>query len=176
MVTLPQEATVNGGTLMFCEPHAIQLSNGTIALAIRVQSTDKTIVASTLRCYYCTSDDQGKTWTTPEVICAQDGEELFGTPPHLLEMKDGGLMMSYSRRAAPCGNRAIISYDCGKTWSQEIYLSQTWNPEDTDLGYPATVELEEGSFVTVYYQRYLLDSFPSFLYTKWSIGELDLKP
>ena len=40
-----------------------------------------------------------------------------------------------------------------------------------DLGYPATVELDDGSLMTVYYQKYEDDANCSILYTRWRLGE-----
>ena len=40
---------------------------------------------------------------------------------------------------------------------------------DGDLGYPATVELSDGSLFTVYYQRVPGDRQDSILYTRWEL-------
>ena len=117
------------------------------------------------------SHDMGKTWTMPEIIRTPDGNELVGTPPHLLELQNGSLLMTYGRRIAPTGHRAVVSKDGGKTWSEELYISQPWNPADGDLGYPATEQLSDGTLVTVYYERCMKDHCPSFLCTKWNLIE-----
>ena len=64
----------------------------------------------------------------------------------------------------------MISRDCGKTWGEEHILSEAYC---NDLGYPATVELEDGSLVTVYYERYGEDKFTSMLSVKWTIEEFE---
>lgn len=61
----------------------------------------------------------------------------------------------------------MVSRDIGETWSEEYTLSV--HPSSADLGYPSTVELEDKSLITVYYQRYGDDNYPSILYTKWSL-------
>jgi sialidase-1 len=40
---------------------------------------------------------------------------------------------------------------------------------DTDLGYPSTVELSDGSLLTVYYQKYAGDEKCSILQTRWRL-------
>jgi hypothetical protein len=40
---------------------------------------------------------------------------------------------------------------------------------DGDLGYPSSVELSDGSILTVYYQKQAGDKFCSILYTKWEL-------
>lgn len=131
------------------------------------------------------SDDQGATWSQPEVVRAAslvDGSlptyqnAVYGTPPHLTQMEDGTVVMVYATRSGSIGERALLSYDGGETWSDEILLCN--KPYDnaagtgyigSDIGYPATVYLGNGEFVTVYYQAASGDKYCSFLYTKWSL-------
>jgi hypothetical protein len=79
---------------------------------------------------------------------------------------DGSVVVTYGRREEPFGIRAVVSKDGCRTFGEEMILSQTWVG---DLGYPATVELSDGSFISVYYQRYENDDRTSILYTKWKI-------
>ena len=68
--------------------------------------------------------------------------------------------------------RAVISYDEGETWSDEYILDDRINMEkQRDMGYPATVELSDGSLLTLYYQALPDDWHTSILYTKWRIEE-----
>lgn len=103
------------------------------------------------------SSDRGATWepviTTP----------VWGYPQHLLPLRDGRLLMSYGYRRRPYGVRACLSGDGGKTWelANEVVLRMDGgNPEgrrgkvgDTDLGYPASIELDGGTIFTVYYHN-----------------------
>ncbi len=50
----------------------------------------------------------------------------------------------------PLGNQARVSDDHGRSWSEPIILSG--DGASGDLGYPSTVQLENGSFVTVWYE------------------------
>lgn len=141
----------------FHEPHAVELDDGTILGVIRAQGNE---VEFGFTMYQITSTDGGKTWSemVPMNIC--------GSPPHLIKHSSGAVVLVYGRRAEPYGERAIVTYDGGKTWSDEITLCET---TPSDLGYPASVELSDGSILTVYYQQYEKEGFPSILYTKWSL-------
>lgn len=134
------------------EPHNPELADGTLLVAVRLgEKEDFTI-------YTVLSTDGGKTWSEPAMtgICS--------SPPHFLPLRDGSLMLSYSRRLDPCGLRARISIDGGLTWGEEYVPSEA---PTNDHGYAATVELSDGSLVTVYYEIYGDDTKTSILYTKW---------
>ena len=60
----------------------------------------------------------------------------------------------------------LRSSDEGETWSEEYVLSTA---EDNDIGYPSTVELKDGSLLTVYYERFGKDKQTSVLGTKWKL-------
>ncbi len=141
------------------EPHALQLPDGTIVATIRV--TDP----KTFFCYISRSTDGGKTFSVPKPI---DGQE--GAPPHLLYHSSGALILTYGNRFGnrPLGQYASFSYDGGLTWVNDMMVS----PESPtrDHGYPSTVELSDGSLLTVYYQRAEpTDTFTSILCTHWEL-------
>ena len=144
----------------FYEPHAVQLRNGRILGAIRAQGE---WVEFGFTIYLTTSDDNGKTWSVPQPL------HICGSPPHLLLHSSGAVILTYGRRKAPFGEMARISYDNGETWGDEIALNDSGL--NSDLGYPSTAELSDGSLITVYYQRLPDDDVCSILYTKWSIEE-----
>ena len=48
------------------------------------------------------------------------------------------------------GIRAVVSCDNGETWGEEIVLTD--DATHIDLGYPSTVERDDGSLLTVYYR------------------------
>ncbi len=145
----------------FYEPHAVELPNGRILGAIRAQGAN---VANGFTIYLCHSDDCGHTWSIPR------STDYSGSPPHMLLHSSGAVIMTYGRRQSPIyGQRVRVSYDGGETWSAETELT---NHAPGDHGYPATVELPNGSLLTVYYQRYENDPHCSILYTKWELSEL----
>jgi hypothetical protein len=59
--------------------------------------------------------------------------------------------MSYSYRRAPYGNQARVSIDNGRTWSAPMTISA--DGTNGDIGYPSTVELDDGTLLTVWYER-----------------------
>ena len=143
------------------EPYAVELPNGRLIGVIRAHGTAvKECGFGILRCF---SDDGGLTWTIPEDL------GICGSPPHLLLHSSGALILTYARRHAPYGERARISYDGGVTFGEEIVIGEYTS--DGDLGYPSSVELSDGSLLTVYYQKYKNDPYCSILSTKWRIDE-----
>src|SRR5207253_984736 len=85
----------------------------------------------------------------PGSLCRQGIGE--GTPPQRrLRLQDGRLLMTYGHRRKPIGNQARISADHGRTWSEPLILSD--DASSWDLGYPSTVQLKDGSLVTVWYE------------------------
>ena len=144
-----------------CEPHAVELADGTIVATIRIWLTE----AKLLSVYITRSTDGGKTFSVPKLI-----EGLKGAPPHLLLHSSSALILSYGNRRGekPLGQYARVSYDGGLSWGEDIMVS----PESPswDHGYPSTVELSDGSLLTVYYQRaYPEDTFTSICCTHWEL-------
>lgn len=146
----------------FHEPHVVELRSGRLFGAIRAQSCKECRVYEDFTVFTCYSDDGGANWTVPE--CTY----ISGSPPHLLLHSSGALILTVGRRKPPYGQRAYVSYDEGKTWSDEYILRD--DARDGDLGYPSTAELSDGSLITVYYQKYGQDNKTSIQYTKWSLN------
>lgn len=142
------------------EPHAVELPDGTILGGLRVSANHFPLEGKN-GIFTTFSYDGGKTFTNPQLL------NISGTPPHFLLHSSGAIVLTYARRCGPCDERAIISWDGGKTWSEEIVISQP--SPDWDLGYPSSVELPDGKILTVYYQKYPGDSYNSVLYTKWEL-------
>jgi sialidase-1 len=91
------------------------------------------------------STDGGRTWSEPHSI------GVWGLPSFLTRLRDGRLLMTYGHRRPPFGNQARLSSDQGRTWSEPMIISG--DGAGGDLGYPSTVELEDGSLVTVWYEK-----------------------
>jgi Neuraminidase (sialidase) len=149
--------TENGSVQGLSEPHVVELKNGKIIAMFRNESkgSEKYLLQSE-------SFDGGKTWTTLHKT------NIWGYPPHLIELNNGWLLVSYGHRRQPFGIRACISKDGGKTWDidNEIILSDAYN---TDLGYPASVQLEDGSILTVFYKQDKENEPTSIFTTHWKI-------
>jgi hypothetical protein len=77
-------------------------------------------------------------------------------------------MMTYGHRRKPYGNQARISQDHGSTWSEPVLISG--DGIGGDLGYPSSVELDDGSLLTVWYER-MRDSDKSVLrQSRWKLS------
>ncbi len=140
------------------EAHIIQLQDGSFLASFR-HDNDTGIYTYTSR------STDGKRWTPAERLATG-----HGAPPHLLQLSSGAILLSYAWRGkGECSIRGSLSYDGGKTWGEEFIISEAFNPNDGDHGYPSTVELEDGTLITAYYQKYLNSRFDSFLYTKWNL-------
>lgn len=121
------------------ELHAIQAADGRIVCHIR-NHNDK----DNRETLQSESMDGGKTWTMPHAI------GVWGLPSHLLRMKSGRLVMTYGHRRAPFGNLIRTSDDHGTSWSDSIPLNQ--DGVSGDFGYPSTVECDDGTMVTAWYE------------------------
>ncbi|MDA0589604.1 MAG: sialidase family protein [Planctomycetota bacterium] len=122
------------------ELHAVETSGGRLIAQIRNHNAH-----SNYETLQSVSEDGGKTWSEPE------STGVWGYPSHLLRLRDGRILMSHGHRRGPIGNQARLSEDDGRTWSKPIVISS--DATSSDLGYPSTVELDDGSFVTVWYER-----------------------
>jgi sialidase-1 len=109
----------------------------------------------------CESSDGGASWTTPHDI------GVWGLPSHLLRLRDGRLVMIYGYRRKPFGNQARISGDHGRSWSEPIAISDDGMGED--LGYPSTVELSDGTLLSVWYEQMKDTSKAVLRQARWSL-------
>ena len=103
------------------------------------------------------SDDNGLTWSHT----AQT--EIYGYPAHLLKLRDGRVLCSYGYRRDPMGARAVVSNDQGVTWdiantvvlrddgSTPGQLNTDFPYTGENVGYPTSVQLDDGSIVTAYH-------------------------
>lgn len=144
-------------TERFCEPHVIELPSGRLLGAFRIEPRYPFTMATAF------SDDGGKTWSEAVDL------GFPGAPPHLMLHSSGALILTFCRRFPPFGERAVVSYDFGESWEEEYIIDD--KAYNGDLGYGSTVEMDDGSLVTVYYQRYEDDQKTSLLYSKWRLKE-----
>jgi hypothetical protein len=138
------------------ELHAIEAKSGT--LIVQIRNHNKVSAGETLQ---TESTDGGKTWTDPHSI------GVWGLPSHLLLLRDGRLLMTYGHRRAPFGNQARISEDHGKTWGDPMIISG--DGKGGDLGYPSTVELADGTLLTVWYESMKEPKLAVLRQAKWRV-------
>lgn len=146
-----ENASDDEGELLSCEPYAIELDDGTIICHIRAQRTKEeenfNFRVTDFTIYQSESKDGGRTWSKPHRLLSK----LGGAPSHLIKHSSGALIAAYGYREKPYGIRLMFSYDNGKTWDIDNILYES--ELNSDLGYPTTVELKDGSMITVFYAR-----------------------
>jgi len=147
----------------FHEPHVVELESGKIIGMIRYEHSQKIKNYDSFTIFQTESTDGGKTWS----VARPTG--VSGSPPHLLRHSSGAIICAYGYRKEPYGERVMISYDDGKTWDTDYILRD--DGPDGDLGYPASVELDDGSIFTMYYQKYAAGEKTSLLWTRWKLHE-----
>jgi len=111
------------------------------------------------------SNDNGASWQYLSKVVDTDRGEENGSPPAMVRLRDGRLVVAYGYRSWPLGIRARISDDDGKTWSDEIVLrddGRIW-----DLGYPRMMQRPDGKLVTIYYFNTSAHPAPHIVATIW---------
>ena len=135
------KVTTPDKNIELCEPHLVELPDGRLLCHIRGENETALSVYQTVSC------DKGRTWSTPERLLDETG----GAPPHLILLESGLLVSVYGRRKQPYGIMAMISNDYGKTWETDIRIYE--NTVSDDIGYPTTIELDNGELLTVFYAK-----------------------
>jgi sialidase-1 len=141
------------------EPHLVELNSGKIVAMFRYQPKDRD------QHYMRQSEsyDGGKNWTPTYKT------NIWGYPPHLIQLKNNWILVSYGVRREPFGEYACLSRDQGQSWDFEnqIIINSAING---DLGYPASVQLEDETIYTVYYQIDLPGEKTSLMGTLWRMN------
>jgi len=147
------------------EPHVVELSSGKLIGMVRVQGLrqehlDQGLIEFSL--FQTESTDGGVTWSPASPI------GVYGSPPHLIRHSSGALVCVYGYRRPGFGQRAMLSDDDGATWDSDWIIRD--DGPDGDLGYPASVEMDDGSIFTVYYQKVPGDTKCSLLWSRWRLS------
>jgi hypothetical protein len=139
------------------ELHAVDAGGGRLVVQIRNHNP-----ANQNETLQTESTDGGRTWSTPHPI------GVWGLPSHLLRLRSGRLLMTYGYRRAPFGNQARFSDDAGRTWSEPVVISA--DGTGGDLGYPSTVELADGSLLSVWYEKLKTSPNAVLRQARWSVA------
>ena len=151
------------------EPHVAELADGKLVGLIRSamaasEGQDDIMGELEFSMFQSVSTDGGRTWSRAEPL------GFHGSPPHLLVHSSGALVCVYGYRQEPYGERAMLSRDGGESWDYDYILRD--DGPDRDLGYPSSVELADGSLLTMYYQK--IESSEekcSLLWSRWRLPE-----
>ncbi len=169
-----QELT-NSELLGIGNAHLAQLPDGRIVGVFTIDPRDwkpKGTCYIPNQIWQMKSDDGGKKWSVPRIT------PMFGNPPHLAVLKDGRLLCTYgyrrdqfkaSTRAYPASQRACVSYDGGATWDYQHEIMLRGDAPDRRLGYPTSVEADDGAIVTLFSQTFLQDQETSLQRTRWQL-------
>ena len=88
--------------------------------------------------------------------------------PHIIRLNDNRLLVVYGRRTPPYGQRACVSRNGGATWDSENEI-ELCEASNNDLDYPASVQIDDGSILTGYYQADSPDENPCLMGTYWRL-------
>lgn len=149
----------------FHEPHVVEMLDGRLLGLIRYDPNhhdygNRQPGQTDFEMCQTVSTDGGRTWSKAESL------GFHGSPPHLLRHSRGFVIASYGYRQRPYGIRAMISADGGESWMYD-YIIRADGPHP-DIGYPSSVELSDGSVLTVYYQRPAsVDDKCALLWSRW---------
>ncbi len=153
------------GYAYLCEPHVAEREDGKLIGMARYEEMPRQKPERTRSVLWqFTSEDGGRTWTEPRPT------RILGKPPHLLRLRDGRILATYGYRHEPYGQRACISSDGGENWDYDSEIILRDDAPNGDLGYPASVDLENGSILTVYYQQERGGEKTCLMATHWQPG------
>ncbi len=115
-----------------------ETSSGVIWMLTRVEGGDDHL-------WQAVSRDGGQTWQSRKT-------GIVGHPPSgLVALRDGRLVLTYGYRHSPYGIRAVISRDQGLSWDTNHVIVLRNDGAGYDLGYPRSMQLKDGTILTVYY-------------------------
>lgn len=93
------------------------------------------------------SNDDGKTWTLESPLTEENQH-----PGHITRLNDGNLLLTFGNRIQGAFGVGIkMSKDNGQTWGKTRLLINDLT--SSDCGYPASVQLKDGSVMTVFYAK-----------------------
>jgi hypothetical protein len=121
----------------FEEPAILRLRSGRLLMVLRDNATR--------HLHQVHSDDGGASWSGPAAI------PVAGYPPHLLQLGDGRVLLTYGWRQPDYGIRAVLSEDEGQNWNVARTHVIRGGMASRNLGYPATLTTRDGGFFTIYY-------------------------
>lgn len=118
------------------------------------------------------SKDDGQTWQWLAEIPERPGDEAGNNyhELHGVEAADGTLIVHIRNHSTTNKGETLQteSTDGGKTWSEPLIISA--DGIGGDLGYPSTVELADGTLLTVWYEKMKDPKRAVLRMAKWKLG------
>jgi photosystem II stability/assembly factor-like uncharacterized protein len=128
----------------FTEVSLARLPDGTLLAVMRGRQQSVWQTSST---------DQGRTWSDP--VHLTKSRQM---PADICVLRSGHLLLTYGNRIGGLAVGAMLSRDGGKTWDKDrrVVLARGAlvipKNQGSDTGYPSTVQLDDGTIVTLYYR------------------------
>lgn len=154
-----------GGYSYLCEPHVVEASSGDLVSLARYEEFPRNQPNARERSvsWQFVSTDGGHTWSEPSPT------NVVGKPPHLARLRDGRLLLTYGYRFPPYGERACLSRHGGAGWDADNQVVIRDDAPSGDLGYPASIELTDGTILSVYYQQERPGEKTVLMATRWRL-------
>ena len=132
----------------YTEPSLLRLPDGRLISMLRMHQIPRMDPPGGYL-HITISEDYGSTWSLPRRT------KLWGYPADLINLQDGRVLCVYGRRRYPDpGVRGCVSED-GVTWKPEdefiVRAVPDLPPALMHIGYPSTVQRDDGTIVTVYH-------------------------
>jgi hypothetical protein len=161
------KAIWSGSELNLCEPGVIRSPSGKqIAILLRENRR-------TGRSYVMTSNDEGKTWSTPRPM----SWDLTGDRHTLRYARDGRLVCVFRNMNDDAWKGDFVawvgSYEDMLNGAPGRYRVRLLDNQDSwDCGYPGLESLRDGTFVATTYGRWVKDEEPFIVSVRLRLGEL----
>jgi len=112
----------------------------------------------------CYSEDGGRTWTPPQKLT-----EAPYHPADVIVLSSGRVLLTFGRRIEPYGAEAVLGeFENGRVkWLWETRTLIEWRAANPDCGYPSSVQLDDGTIVTLVYGVGLKDDTVEGAFCVW---------
>jgi hypothetical protein len=127
-------------------PSTVRLRGGALLSAVRCRSGEGSSRRRGWIDLY-RSEDLGASWGF--VATAVPSTGAWSSPPAMIGLRDGRVLLVYASRERPSSIRALVGDQEARRWGGEIVLRSGGG--DEDLGYPRVVERGDGRAVAAYY-------------------------
>ena len=125
-----------------CEADLLSLDDDELLASIRYQTPGEGLWPRYKQTAISRSTDGGRTWTIPRIVTG-----FLQQTGCLVQLSDGTIVLPFSHKDEGFGQRFLVSYDRGHTWSKTIF--------ELNRGgmFASSVTLSDDTIVTVFEDR-----------------------